>query len=79
MGFADIFRALLKNPNIRQLIFEHNKFGEDAQNALGGYFNEFLKKCIKIERINLSNNKISNAAFNLIRSAICNSESLKLL
>ena len=56
MGFAEIFRALLKNSNIRQLIFEHNKFGEDAQNTLGGYFNQFMKKCTKIQRINLSNN-----------------------
>lgn len=64
IGFADIFKALLKNVSIRQVIIEHNKLGEEGEDLWPSYFDELMRKSTRLERLNFSNNKINARAFN---------------
>ncbi len=78
-GFVDIFKALQRNPQLRQLIVEYNNLGQDSYNDWEGHFCALISNCPKLERLNISNNKISSESFKRIATHLANSNSLKLL
>lgn len=78
-GFRDIFEALTRNPNLKQLIIEYNNLGENEYDDWPSSLATLLDSCPKFERLNISNNKISSEAFKRVVPYIASSKSLKLL
>lgn len=78
-GFIEIFKALEKNPNLRQFIAQYNDLGandyENWHDALGS----LIARSAKLQRLNISNNKISGEGFSRLVYPLSESKSLKLL
>ena len=59
-GFQEIFSALSRNINLRQLNLEYNQLGESAYGDWQDRLTSLFELCPKFERLNISNNKIKS-------------------
>lgn len=79
VGFKDIFQALTRNVNLRQLIIEYNNLGENDYDDWPFSLSTLIEACPKLERLNISNNKVGSEAFKRLAPAFAASKSLKML
>jgi Ran GTPase-activating protein (RanGAP) involved in mRNA processing and transport len=78
-GFKELFQALKRNPNLRQLVLEYNNLGEGEYEDWETSLCELIESSLKLERLNISNNKISSESFKRIVPSLARSKSLKML
>jgi Ran GTPase-activating protein (RanGAP) involved in mRNA processing and transport len=69
----------MSNSQLRQLIIEYNSLGENEYDDWPSTLGKLMELCPKMERLNISNNKIGSEGFKRLAAFIANSRSLKLV